>query len=116
MEATMGTIMMPTTSPAMKMDALKGGLTTLKNGRKPMCLDSQVLKPTTLGCSSNTAHRPKMMLGIAAARSTRAMRERRLHDGAYSLRNRAVAMATGTPTIMATNATSTVPTREASTP
>ena len=57
-----------------------------------------------------------MMLGMAAARSTRAISVRRLQVGAYSLRNMAVAMATGAPTTMATAATSTVPTIEASTP
>ncbi len=31
-EATMGTIIRPTTSPAMKSEALSGGLSTLKNG------------------------------------------------------------------------------------
>ena len=100
----------------MKIDALSGGLVTLKNGMNARCRESQVLKPTTLGCSSKIAHRPKMMLGMAAARSTRAMSERRLRRGAYSLRKRAVAMATGAPTIMATVATSTVPTSEANTP
>ncbi len=75
-----------------------------------------MLTPTTLSESSNTAHSPKMMLGMAAARSTSAISVRRLHMGAYSLRNRAVAMATGVPTSMATAATSRVPTREASTP
>ena len=65
--------------------------------------------PTTFGCSSNTAHSPKMMLGMAAARSTRAISERRLQTGAYSLRKMAVAMATGVPTTMATAATSMCP-------
>ena len=108
--------MIPTTSPAMKIEALRGGLTTLKKGMNARWCESQVLKPTTFGCSSNTAHRPKMMLGIAAARSIMAMSDRRVFSGAYSLRNSAVAMATGAPTIMATNATSTVPTIDARTP
>ena len=116
MDATIGTIMMPTTRPAMKIDALSGGLVTLKNGMNDAWRDSQVLSPTTLPWSSKKAHRPKMMLGMAAARSIRAMNDRREPIGAYSLRKRAVQMATGAPTIMATKATSTVPTSEASTP
>ena len=36
MEATMGTIISPTTSPAIKIDALSGGLTTWKKGMKVM--------------------------------------------------------------------------------
>ena len=58
MEATMGTIMSPTTRPAMKIEALSGGLATWKKGMKARWRDSQVLKPTTLSCSSNTAHSP----------------------------------------------------------
>ena len=57
-----------------------------------------------------------MIDGMAAARSTRAMSDRRVFRGAYSLRKSAVQMATGAPTSMATKATSTVPTRDASTP
>ena len=58
MEATMGTIISPTTRPAMKSEALSGGLTTLKKGMNDRWRESQVLNPTTLSCSSNTAHNP----------------------------------------------------------
>ena len=44
----MGTIMMPTTSPAMNSDAVTGGLTTLKIGMNPRWCDSQLLNPTTI--------------------------------------------------------------------
>ena len=57
-DATMGTIISPTTNPARKIDALRGGLSTLKKGMNDRCRESQVLNPTTLSCSSNTAQRP----------------------------------------------------------
>ena len=54
----MGTIMMPTTSPAMNSEALTLGVVTLKIGIQSRCRDSQKLTPTTLGWSSKIAHRP----------------------------------------------------------
>ena len=53
-DATMGTIMIPTTSPAMKIEALSGGLTTLKKGMKATWRESQVLNPTTLSAGART--------------------------------------------------------------
>ena len=55
-EVTIGTIMIPTTSPAMKIEPLNGGLTTLKNGKKARWRESQVLTPTTL--FGELEHRP----------------------------------------------------------
>ncbi len=115
-EATIGTIMMPTTRPAMRIEALRGGLETLKKGMNAAWRDSHVLKPTTFGWSSKNAQSPKMIDGIAAARSIMAMRVRRDLRGAYSLRKSAVQMAVGAPTSMATKATSTVPVSDARTP
>ena len=48
----MGTIMMPTTRPAMKSEALTCGVATLKIGIHDRWRDIQPLMPTTFGCSS----------------------------------------------------------------
>ena len=105
----MGTIMRATTSPAMKNDALYGGFEAWKIGMKPRWRTIHEVVPTISGCSSWRAQSPKMMLGIAAPRSTMATRAARVLMGAYSVRNSAVPMATGTPKMTPMTAMTTVP-------
>ena len=47
----MGTIMMPTTSPAMNADEVYSEVVTLNNGMKLKCIARNLENPTTFGCS-----------------------------------------------------------------
>ena len=52
MDATIGTIMIPTTIPAMNADDVYTAVVTLNRGMKEKCTARNREKPMTFGCSS----------------------------------------------------------------
>ena len=117
-EVMIGTIIRATTVPTIKLDRSSGasGSDNRKNGIALRCRFNQEATPTSGAWSAKNPHIPKMMLGIAASRSTEEVRMRRILAGEYSLMNKASPIAKGTATSSETVAMMMVPMSNPNTP
>ncbi|CAB4533817.1 unannotated protein [freshwater metagenome] len=117
-EVIIGTIMSATTVPTIKLDLSSGASASdrRKNGIALRCKFNQAATPTSGAWRAKNPHIPKMMLGMAASRSTEDVRMRRILAGEYSLMNKASPIAKGTATMSETVAMMIVPMSSPNTP